>query len=61
MIGDAEVLAARRGVDLGEDPHPQPVEQGAHLLDVAGVARVDVRPTLWPVSDTLKATTPRIA
>ena len=42
MTGDVEVLAAGRRVDLGEDAHLVLGEQGAHLLDVAGVARVDV-------------------
>ena len=42
VTGDVEVLAAAGGVDLGEDPHPQPGQQRAHLLDVAAVVRVDV-------------------
>jgi hypothetical protein len=40
--GDVEVLTAAGGVDLGEDPHPQLVQQCAHLLDVGTVFRVNV-------------------
>ena len=42
MPGDIEVLAPAGSGDLGENPYTEIGQKGAHLLDVAAVARVDV-------------------